>query len=192
MAQPSGRPIKEELIVAAQHLIQDVGVSDFSYADLAETVEVTKASIHYHFARKDDLVAAVLTDYCERFDDQVEAIPPGSVADRIGAYAKLFDVSANDGLMCPCGTIAMEWGAVGEVSQQCVERFFATQSAWLTAEVQAGLDAGELTGEIDPALVGVGILSALEGAVLINRAGTSVEPSAIVKGLMAALVKAPA
>ncbi len=192
MAQPSGRPIKEELITVAQRLIQDVGVSDFSYADLAGAVGVTKASIHHHFARKDDLVSEVLARYCDRFNSEVDAISPGAATDRIGAYAKLFNVSLSEGLMCPCGTVAMEWSAVGERSQRSVEKFFATQVAWLTAVVQDGVDSGELARGVDSSLLGAGILAALEGTLLLNRAGTTVEPSVIVGGLMAALVRGPA
>ena len=44
----------------AHDLIAERGYFGFSYADIAETVGIRKASIHHHFPSKVDLVVATL------------------------------------------------------------------------------------------------------------------------------------
>jgi TetR/AcrR family transcriptional repressor of nem operon len=50
----------ERILDAANALLIDRGYSAFSYADIAETVKIRKASIHHHFPTKAGLVVAVL------------------------------------------------------------------------------------------------------------------------------------
>ncbi|SQC98107.1 transcriptional regulator [Escherichia coli] len=51
----------DSLIELTDTLIQQNGYQGFSYADLAKTLGIRKASIHYHFQTKTDLGIA----YCE-------------------------------------------------------------------------------------------------------------------------------
>ena len=51
---------QQKLIDSARHLIQTRGYNGFSYADVAEEVQVRKASIHHHFPAKSDLAHAVI------------------------------------------------------------------------------------------------------------------------------------
>ena len=69
----------ERILEAANALLIDRGYSAFSYADIAETVKIRKASIHYHFPTKAGLVAAALRRHRARIsegmkstDDQIE------------------------------------------------------------------------------------------------------------------------
>ena len=47
----------------AQDLIQRRGVNGMSFQDISDAVEIRKASIHHHFASKQDLVEALVTRY---------------------------------------------------------------------------------------------------------------------------------
>lgn len=53
---------KSQIVELTLRLIQQKGYVAFSYDDLAKQLGVTKASIHYHFEKKEDLGLAV----CER------------------------------------------------------------------------------------------------------------------------------
>src|ERR1700723_3958323 len=50
----------------AHQLLVERGFSAFSYADIAEAVQIRKASIHHHFPTKASLVVAVLKAHRER------------------------------------------------------------------------------------------------------------------------------
>ena len=64
----------ERILDAANTLLIDRGYSAFSYADIAETVKVRKASIHYHFPTKAGLVVAVLRRHRARISEGMKAL----------------------------------------------------------------------------------------------------------------------
>ncbi len=50
---------KKEIILLTTKRIQQKSFTSFSYDDLAKEMNITKAAIHYHFKRKEDLAVAV-------------------------------------------------------------------------------------------------------------------------------------
>ena len=48
----------QRILDVAERLVQTRGFNGFSYADIADALKVTKASLHYHFRGKADLGAA--------------------------------------------------------------------------------------------------------------------------------------
>ena len=64
----------ERILEAANTLLIDRGYSAFSYADIAETVKIRKASIHHHFPTKAGLVAAVLRRHRARISEGMKAL----------------------------------------------------------------------------------------------------------------------
>ena len=61
----------------AEHLVQTRGFNAFSYADIAAALNITKASLHYHFPTKAKLGERLVERYQESF---LAALA------RIGAY----------------------------------------------------------------------------------------------------------
>ncbi len=54
---------KLKILDTAQELIQKLGVNAMSYADISTAVGIRKASIHYHFPSKEDLLVSLLERY---------------------------------------------------------------------------------------------------------------------------------
>ncbi|MEL6984444.1 MAG: TetR/AcrR family transcriptional regulator, partial [Actinomycetota bacterium] len=90
MARPTGRPVRDELVTEARALIQQVGVSGFSYGDLADRLGISSPSIHHHFRTKEDLVAEVAARYRSDFAKTVAAIEAPSAGSRLAAYVQLY------------------------------------------------------------------------------------------------------
>ncbi|MDJ0695923.1 TetR/AcrR family transcriptional regulator [Mastigocoleus sp. MO_188.B34] len=65
---------KTLILDVAQELIQRLGVNCMSYQDISNSVGIRKASIHTHFPRKNDLLAALLDRYSDRFLRMVDGI----------------------------------------------------------------------------------------------------------------------
>lgn len=59
------RNTREQILDLAIHYIRKYGYDSFSYADISKELGITKASIHYYFKSKEDL----LVDIIERFID---------------------------------------------------------------------------------------------------------------------------
>ena len=54
------------LLDVASDLLQTRGYASFSYRDISSRLGISKASVHHHFASKDELLAALTARYCAR------------------------------------------------------------------------------------------------------------------------------
>ena len=53
----------ERILDIAERLLQTRGFTNFSYADIAAELGITKASLHYHFPGKGELGQALISRY---------------------------------------------------------------------------------------------------------------------------------
>src|ERR1700749_5032156 len=107
VARPKkGQPrTAERILDIAERLVQVRGFNNFSYADVASELGITKASLHYHFPGKAELGQALITRYAERFSHALEAIDrdqPNARA-KLAAYAGLYAEVLRGKRMCMCG-----------------------------------------------------------------------------------------
>ncbi|HEX4672518.1 MAG TPA: TetR/AcrR family transcriptional regulator, partial [Solirubrobacteraceae bacterium] len=68
------KPTAERILDIAERLVQTRGFTNFSYADIAAELGITKASLHYHFPGKAELGHAVIARYGERFAEALSEI----------------------------------------------------------------------------------------------------------------------
>lgn len=163
-----------KILDVAEHLIQTRGYSAISYQDIADAIEIRKASIHYHFPTKGDLGVAVIERYADRFDKALTALADNedltsqTVLERYFApfiaYAKLPDN------VCLCGALAGEILVLPPEMRERVEHFFAFHQNWLAKILKRGADRGEFNLPGKPAGVARLVFSSLQGALLIKRA----------------------
>ena len=171
MARPTGRDIKTEVLDEATAAIAQLGVSRLTYPGLAQRLGVQPTAIHHHFRRKEDLLFEVVHRYCQSFDQAVSTIEGATAGKRIEAYASIYVDSADKDWVCLCSAAATEWSTVSEPVRIEVKGFFDFQINWLEAQVRQGAAAGEFRPEIDPEMTAATIFSALEGVLLLVRAG---------------------
>jgi TetR/AcrR family transcriptional repressor of nem operon len=163
---------RDKLMDLAERRIQTVGFNAFSYHDLAAEVGIKTASIHYYFPSKADLAQAVVSRYRQRFNLQLAAISdsrrasPGKLQDFMELFQKPLDSGK---AICLCGMLASDYEAIPEVVQGEVRRFFSDVEAWLVGVLRQAKAAGELDFRGKPEAVAVGIVAALEGALLSAR-----------------------
>ena len=55
MARTAQTGTAERILDVAEALVQSRGFNGFSYADVAEELQITKAGLHYHFPGKAEL-----------------------------------------------------------------------------------------------------------------------------------------
>jgi TetR/AcrR family transcriptional repressor of nem operon len=156
---------KTKLLDVAGALVQTRGYHGFSFHDLARNVDITTASIHYHFPTKGALGQALVKRYTLLFLNVLgkpDAAPPVQC---LTHYVGVFRESLLEGRMCLCGMIGAEVdGVPAEVALE-VRQFFAANLNWLTSAFQAGGES-PVAAEAKARL----FLSTLEGAMLIARA----------------------
>ena len=164
-------PTASRVLDVAERLVQVRGFNGFSYADIAAELQITKASLHYHFATKADLGEALIARYATRFIAALDAADNDrtSAPAKLSAYAKLYADVLSQQRMCLCGMLAAEYPTLPAPMQSAVVEFFDHNEVWLQAVLEQGRNEGSLdfTGPArDTARM---IISGLEGAMLVTR-----------------------
>jgi TetR/AcrR family transcriptional regulator, transcriptional repressor for nem operon len=161
----------ERALDIAERLVQVRGFSNFSYADIAIELGITKASLHYHYPGKAELGEALITRYAERFNRALDEIARDlpDARTKLEAYADLYAGVLRNERMCMCGILAAEYQTLPQPMQSEVIRFFDDNQKWLVSTLEEGRRDGTLryTGRTED--VAQGILSTLEGAMLVAR-----------------------
>jgi len=183
------------ILDAAQDLIQRLGANAMSYQHLSEAVDIRKASIHYHFPTKQDLIEALIDRYHAYFIGLVDRIiaeesDPVRMLDR---YMGLFEATLREGKhdkACLCGMLGAELASLGEDAVRNLRRFFKESQDRLAAILKLGRDAQVFRFDGDPAAVAGLIFAALEGALLLVRADGGVKRFRILADELRRLVAA--
>lgn len=154
----------------AEELVQIRGFSGFSYADIAERLDVTPASLHYHYGSKADLGEALIRRYRTRFMSALAAVESeGQAPAMLGAYARIYADVLRLKRMCLCGMLAAGYETLPEPMRREVVQFFDENEAWLVRVLEQGRTAGTLAFSGSASVVAQSIISGLEGALLVAR-----------------------
>jgi TetR/AcrR family transcriptional repressor of nem operon len=160
-----------EILDTAERLVQVRGFNAFSYADIAATLGITKASLHYHFPSKADLGRALIERYSGRFGDALAEIDAagGDANAKLAAYAEIYADVLRDHRMCLCGMLAADYDTLPDPMRAAVVSFFDRNEAWLVAVLAQGEREGSLRLQGSERDAAQAIVSGLEGAMLIAR-----------------------
>ncbi|WP_411347015.1 TetR/AcrR family transcriptional regulator [Paenibacillus sp. WLX2291] len=127
-------------------LIQERGYNGFSYADISEAIGIRKASIHYHFATKTDLVHAILNRYERDFDENLRAIHIHypTPLEKLEAYFGLYRATLEDNSkLCLCSMMAAEIYSFPVEIRDKLNSFFENNVDWLKPVLDQGKQQGE-------------------------------------------------
>lgn len=136
---------KEEIVRIGTALIKSHGYNAFSYADIAEKLQVRNAAIHYHFRGKEDLLSEIIDQYIESYtllDKQLKATGATAtvVLEKfIERYSCLVDANS----ICIIGSIASDFNTLPESVKEKVKQLVGL----VLKLVEQTLVAGKKTGE---------------------------------------------
>lgn len=165
-------PVAQQILDIAEQLAQTRGFNGFSYADIAEVLAVTKASLHYHFPSKAELGRALIERYHLTFAKALDAIERRTpkARDKLARYVALYDSVVRNNRMCLCGMLAAEYTTLPEPMQEELRRFFDANEVWLAAVLEDGRRNGEFRFGGTAKQRARNVVGALEGAMLVARA----------------------
>jgi len=161
----------QRILDVAERLVQTRGFNGFSYADIAEALDVTKASLHYHFPSKADLGRRLIERYEHTFLEVLKGIDATAAAPRekLKRYARIYADVLRDNRMCLCGMLASDYATLPKAMKEDVRHFFDENEQWLVAVLEQGRKSGALGfkgSALDLARV---IVGSLEGAMMLAR-----------------------
>jgi TetR/AcrR family transcriptional repressor of nem operon len=166
MARTAETGTAERILDVAEALVQSRGFNGFSYADVAESLGISKAALHYHFPGKAELGEALIERYASRFG--VDRDEPDAPA-KLRAYARLYADVFQDDRMCLCGMLAADYATLPDPMRERVVRFFDDNERWLARVLDAGQRDGTLRFHGSARSVARTLVGGLEGAMLVAR-----------------------
>lgn len=155
----------------AERLVQTRGFNAFSYADIAAALNITKASLHYHFPTKAKLGERLVERYQESFLGALARIDEsrGDAGSKLRAYVGIYTDVLDNGRMCLCGMLAADYATLPEAIKDRVRGFFEANEAWLTPVLLHGRANKQLVFSGPPVESARFLVGALEGAMLLAR-----------------------
>ena len=164
---------KRTILNLAESLLQDKGFNGFSYADIANELDVKNAAIHYHFQSKEALGIAVIQRYRERFklwinNSRVKDLSP---QEKLNWFFSIYsDYRADNGKVCLVGSLEAEFNSIPDGLRKEVEGLNKEMLVWLEATLREGRDAGAFNFNGSPAGKAALIYSSVQGALQMARA----------------------
>lgn len=156
---------EEKIIKLATRLIQERGVNAFSFADIAQEIGIRKASVHYYFSSKLDLIARVIEDYTDNFERELLIIKEQQtdLFQHLVDFVTLYRNNIDQRKICLCSMLAMENESLSEEINQSVQAFFTLNVEWLKAIFkETGLSAEDRANDF---------FASLQGAQLLAKVG---------------------
>jgi TetR/AcrR family transcriptional regulator, transcriptional repressor for nem operon len=171
-AQPRSETA-EKILDLAEMLIQTRGCSAFSYQDIADALKIRKASIHYHFESKTDLVVAVIDRYSDRLEKALDQIARDETATSMAMldhYTAAYTAFAETrDRVCLSGALAGEILALPPALRERVALFFRSHQRWLKRILTRGAARGEFRLSESAEKTARLVFGALQGALLVKR-----------------------
>jgi TetR/AcrR family transcriptional repressor of nem operon len=163
-----------KLIDEAAELIVNAGYNGFSYADLADSIGIRKASIHHHFPTKADLVVAVIERKSAAIAEQIDVLESGATdaMAQLLAYVDYWKRCIEDqsAPFCLAGVLAVELPSLPESVAAAVQGHFNKLAKWLERLMLLGVKQGTIKIELEPGISSQFFQTTVYGAMVMARA----------------------
>jgi len=165
---------QQKLVDSARYLIQTRGYNGFSYADVAEEVQVRKASIHHHFPAKSDLARAVVEQSREVIVEQTRKLADGNFDpdEQLRMYTGYWEKCIADASapFCVAGMLASELPTLPDDLAKDVQAHFRDLSKWLEIVLTKGAQLGRFELHGSARQEAEAFMAMVYGAMLAARA----------------------
>ena len=163
---------RDMILEHAVDLTTTVGFDSFSYADLAQRVDISKASIHHHFPKKEDLGMALCEVAKSIMAESFEAIKKSSTSPlkRLESYYKQArKMSDSCRRVCLITSLQASVQVISDSMRQNVKDIADVEVAFMASILKEGKEAGEMSFEGDAEAQAVMICATLKGALQYAR-----------------------
>jgi TetR/AcrR family transcriptional regulator, transcriptional repressor for nem operon len=167
----------ERIIDVAYRLLVERGFSAFSYADIAEAIQIRKASIHHHFPTKTALVVVVLERHRLRMQEAHGALDEhvSSPIDRLKKYVDHWEacIRSMTEPFCIAALLGAELPSLPEEVQAEVGKHFTCLRQWIEKTLKDGVKQKliklQQTAEVEAEL----LMAAVHGGMISARVNSS-------------------
>ncbi|KIC49567.1 TetR/AcrR family transcriptional regulator [Tateyamaria sp. ANG-S1] len=164
---------RTHLLDEAERFTRQRGFDGFSFADLASSADIRKASVHYHFPVKGDLSLALIQRYRAVFADRLKAISSThpTAGARLLRFLDLYRAASDGGRsLCLCVALSVTQIALPEETMAELAAFHRDVTAWLETVFRHGQSDGSMQHVSDPRAEAQAAMAQVEGAQIMARA----------------------
>jgi TetR/AcrR family transcriptional regulator, transcriptional repressor for nem operon len=163
----------ERILEMAHALLAERGYSAFSYADIAEAIQIRKASIHYHFPTKAALVIAVLERHRNWMEEATAALDQriSSPLDRLRQYVGHWEdcIRTKTQPICIAALLGAELPSLPPEVQAEVLKHFKYLRAWIARTLRQGVRDRTIRLAGTPDAEADAFLAVVNGAMISAR-----------------------
>lgn len=124
---------KEEILHEASRMLLSKGLNGFSLQELAQALNIKKASLFHHYSSKNALAVEVYRFYQTAFVAWTQKYSHLSAEKQIVTYAEtLTSWICEKQRVCPVGALSLEWSLVDPALQEEIIKLHKIQKEWLT------------------------------------------------------------
>lgn len=165
---------RDQIVGLAIELIQQSGDQGWSYEDIASKVGIRKASIHYHFPSKEDLIVEASRVYIAKVLSEIErgVKHAEGIVDRLlaiaGCYRKVF---CQKGRLCLCISLTRCGAKNGDAFKTLIEDFYKRVHQIIKQVVEEEQAVGNVGKHVIPKDIATAFLAQLQGLLLMKEYG---------------------
>ncbi|WP_261300583.1 TetR/AcrR family transcriptional regulator [Paenibacillus andongensis] len=172
---------KKQILDLALKLIREKGYVAISYDDLSKQLGVTKASIHYHFEKKEDLGVAVTERMQQNLENFLIFINNATmtVEEKLREFiARQIEISGEG--ICPISSLQSDFVSLPDIIRQKVQEVSQFELKVLMIILTEGYNEDIVQKSEDVESLAYAVLSCIKGALQYKRTlGNDVLPKVL-------------
>jgi TetR/AcrR family transcriptional repressor of nem operon len=170
MATKSNSDTKTKALDLGREYLQTMGFNGFSFQTIADALGIKKASLHYHFASKEDLGIALLQEYVEGhiiWAEKVQELPSKTKLEKM---VKGFNsLTSKNFMICPIGSFTSDFHSAPPKLKKKIIQFHILIRNWLMETIDQGKKEGTIRTSLDSETSADLFLATLQGGVQVAR-----------------------
>lgn len=163
---------KQQIVNLSAGLLREHGFNGFSYLDLSRALGISKASVHHHYPKKNDLGIALcewthdwLIQGLEHFDAY-----GSSSWNKLERYLQAaMKHSLTDHKMCPISALYSDLNKLSEPMKTALKALDDIELDWVTTVMRQGEQNGEFIKQADSHAMAALFIFSCKGALYYAR-----------------------
>lgn len=173
---------RDDLIQVGRDIVIRQGFNAAGLSDILATAGVPKGSFYYYFESKEDFGLAIIEDFANKYQKDLEAILGNEQFSPLTRLNNYFEKGIAEMEVSQCesgcliGNLAQELSAQSEVFRDRLNQVLTNWETYFAQCIDAAYEAGELTSRLDAEAIAKFIMSGWQGAMLRAKVERSTKP----------------
>lgn len=129
---------REAIIQKGDELIRDRGYNAFSFYDIARTLGIKNASIHYYFPSKTDLGVEIIRDQQRKLAELIYRVQKKDAFTKLKAFFSIYEENHRDDRVCLVGALATDLHTLEPEIQEEFRKLADNILKWVTEILKEG------------------------------------------------------